>query len=159
MIFSFVQKFFFGQHKSYNIYFFVTRKVQFISPEFNIRLYDKNSESTKIRIFFSATLGIFFFRKKTITPLPVKWAIPNHMYTLYIWVEANLCFCIVYICIALNIHLSRGESHSLVGASLSWSWSYGSWIYNNMCNQCLTPLKLRVRTLFVDKCTRFNIMW
>jgi hypothetical protein len=36
-------------------------------PEFNIRLYDKNSESdyffssTKIRIFFSATLGIRIF--------------------------------------------------------------------------------------------------
>ena len=21
-----------------------------------------------------------------------------------------------------------------------WSWSYGSWIYNYMCNQCLSPL-------------------
>ena len=26
----------------------------------------------------------------------------------------------------------------------SWSWSYGSWIYNNLCNQCLLPLKLWV---------------
>ena len=58
MVFCFVQKFFFGQHKSSNIYFF---------PEFNIRLYDKNSESdfffssTEIRIFFSATLGIRIF--------------------------------------------------------------------------------------------------
>jgi hypothetical protein len=24
----------------------------------------------------------------------------------------------------------------------SWSWSYGSWIYNYMCNQCLSPLML-----------------
>ena len=24
----------------------------------------------------------------------------------------------------------------------SWSWSYGSWIYNYLCNQCLSPLKL-----------------
>ena len=24
----------------------------------------------------------------------------------------------------------------------SWSWSYGSWIYNYLCNQCLPPLKL-----------------
>jgi hypothetical protein len=22
----------------------------------------------------------------------------------------------------------------------SWSWSYGSWIYNFLCNQCLSPL-------------------
>jgi len=25
-----------------------------------------------------------------------------------------------------------------VGAS--WSWSYGSWIYNYLCNRCLSPL-------------------
>jgi hypothetical protein len=42
-------------------FFFIA---EFFFPEFNIRLYDKNSESdfffssTKVRIFFSATLGI-----------------------------------------------------------------------------------------------------
>jgi hypothetical protein len=30
----------------------------------------------------------------------------------------------------------------------SWSWSYGSWIYNYLCNQCLSPLKLWVQTPF-----------
>ena len=29
----------------------------------------------------------------------------------------------------------------------SWSWSYGSWIYNYLCNQCLPPLTLWVRIL------------
>jgi len=24
---------------------------------------------------------------------------------------------------------------------LSWSWSYGSWIYNYMCNLYISPLK------------------
>ena len=28
---------------------------------------------------------------------------------------------------------------------LPWSWSYGSWIYNYLCNQCLSPLTLWVR--------------
>ena len=28
----------------------------------------------------------------------------------------------------------------------SWTWSYGSWIYNYLCNQCLSPLKLWVLT-------------
>jgi hypothetical protein len=28
------------------------------------------------------------------------------------------------------------------------SWSYGSWIYNYLCNQCLSPLTLWVRTSF-----------
>ena len=27
-----------------------------------------------------------------------------------------------------------------------WSWTYGSWIFNYLCNQCLSPLMLRVRT-------------
>jgi len=22
----------------------------------------------------------------------------------------------------------------------SWSWSFGSWIYKYLCNQCLSPL-------------------
>jgi hypothetical protein len=29
----------------------------------------------------------------------------------------------------------------------SWSWSYGSWIYNYLCNQCLSSLTLWVPTL------------
>ena len=28
---------------------------------------------------------------------------------------------------------------------MSWSWSYGSWIYNYLCNQYLSPLTLWVR--------------
>ena len=28
-----------------------------------------------------------------------------------------------------------------------WSWSHGSWIYNYLCNQCLSPLKFWVRIL------------
>ena len=40
---------------------------------------------------------------------------------------------------------------------LSWPWSYGSWIYNYLCNQCLTPLELWVWTLFTVRCTRYNM--
>jgi hypothetical protein len=39
------------------------------------------------------------------------------------------------------------------------SWLYHSWIYNYLCNQCLSPLKLWVRPPFMVKCTRYNIMW
>jgi hypothetical protein len=28
----------------------------------------------------------------------------------------------------------------------SWTWSYGSWIYNYLCNQCLSPLKFEPRS-------------
>ena len=56
VFFRFAQKFFFGQHESQNIIFF---------PQFNIRLYDKNSESD---FFFPSTKIRIFFQKKTITP-------------------------------------------------------------------------------------------
>jgi hypothetical protein len=35
----------------------------------------------------------------------------------------------------------------------SWSWSYGSWIYNHLCNQFLSPLMLWVRILIGARCT------
>ena len=34
-----------------------------------------------------------------------------------------------------------------------WSWSYGSWIYNYLCNQCLSPLMLWVRISIRARCT------
>jgi hypothetical protein len=39
------------------------------------------------------------------------------------------------------------------------SWSYCSWIYNYLYNQCLLPLKLWVRTPFMARCTRYNIIY
>ena len=83
MVFCFVQKVFFRTTQELEYLFFSSRKARNFFQEFNIRLYDKNSESdyiffssTKIRIFFSATLGIriFFLEKK---PLQVKWSFPN----------------------------------------------------------------------------------
>ena len=38
-------------------------------------------------------------------------------------------------------------------------WSYGSWIYNYLWNQCLSSLKLRVLTPFLAMCSRYNIIW
>jgi len=35
----------------------------------------------------------------------------------------------------------------------SWPWSYGSWIYNYLCNQPLSPLMLWVRISIRVRCT------
>ena len=35
----------------------------------------------------------------------------------------------------------------------SWPWSYGIWIYNYLCNQCLSPLMLWVRISIRARCT------
>jgi hypothetical protein len=42
---------------------------------------------------------------------------------------------------------------SLKKVGQSWPWSYGSWIYNYLCNQCLSPLMLWVRFLIRARCT------
>ena len=63
---------FFRTTEELEYYIFCCAKRKFFFPEFNIRLYDKNSEShcfffsPKIRIFFSATLEIrlFFLENK-----------------------------------------------------------------------------------------------
>ena len=35
----------------------------------------------------------------------------------------------------------------------SWPWSYGSWIYNYICNQYISPLMLYVRISIRVRCT------
>jgi hypothetical protein len=60
--------------------FFVARKALIFSPEFNIRLYDKNSESDYI--FFLHQNQNIFFRKKTpfLPPLQVRWSVPRQVH-------------------------------------------------------------------------------
>ena len=82
MVFCFVQKF-----------FFLSR--EFFPPEFNIRLYDKNSESdffssTKIRIFFSAALGIRIFILEKNHNHPWKLNGPSLSLTDYILSWKNI---------------------------------------------------------------------
>jgi len=46
----------------------------------------------------------------------------------------------------LMIPFLRGRSHC-------------SWIYNYLCNQCLSRLKLWLRMPLMVRCTQYNIMW
>ena len=41
----------------------------------------------------------------------------------------------------------------------SWPWSYGNWIYNYLCKQCLTPLKLWVLIPLMVRSTQYSFMW
>ena len=40
----------------------------------------------------------------------------------------------------------------------SWSWPYGSWIFNYLCNQCLSPLTLWVRIPLMTWHTLYNFI-
>ena len=72
----FPSEFFFSDNTRVRIFLFLSRKARIFFPEFNIRLYDKNSESDfffpspKSEYFFQQHWeSEYFFRKKTITPL------------------------------------------------------------------------------------------
>ena len=41
----------------------------------------------------------------------------------------------------------------------SWVWLYGSRVYNYICNQCLSLLKLWVLIQLMVRCVWYNIMW
>ena len=68
MVFCFVQNFFFGQRELeyFFIFCFQNLTLGYMTKTLNQIIF---FSSTKIRIFFSATLGIrIFFKKKNITP-------------------------------------------------------------------------------------------
>jgi hypothetical protein len=84
MVFCFVQKIFFRTTRELEC-FFLSRNARSFFPEFNIKLYDKNSESDYFfflhqnqNIFFS-NIGNqnIFLEKKHTPPLQVKWSFPN----------------------------------------------------------------------------------
>ena len=60
MVFCFFQNFFFGQHELEYL-FFLLRKVRIFFPEYNIRLYDKHSESDYF--FFPPPKSEYFFQQ------------------------------------------------------------------------------------------------
>ena len=60
------------------------------------------------------------------------------------------CTVYVYVSIALWRHACN------LFKRLLWSWSYGSWIYNYLCNQCQSPLTLWIRIPLIARCTVLN---
>ena len=80
-------EFFFQTTQELEYYFFLSRKARIFFPEFNIRLYDKNSESDffffpppKSEYFFQQHWESDYFLVKKHTPLSppfqVKWSFP-----------------------------------------------------------------------------------
>ena len=45
-------------------------------------------------------------------------------------------------------HVAHSAITAMLSRGPSWPWSEGSWIYNYLCNQCLSPLMFWVRTPF-----------
>jgi len=63
--------------------------------------------------------------------------------------ECILPFFVFHVVVYM-MHVQRGKL---------LSWSYGSWIFNYLCNQYLLLLTLWVRIPLMARCTRCNYMW
>jgi hypothetical protein len=57
---------------------------------------------------------------------------------------------------AIIFHIMLDKSYYHVMGGPSWPWSYGSWIYNYLCNQCLSPLMLVWILLSARRTTLFD---
>ena len=49
-------------------------------------------------------------------------------------------------CTLFDKHLPVWYNIAFIVIPITWPWSYGSWIYNYLYNQCLSLLKMWVRT-------------
>jgi hypothetical protein len=75
---------FYSDNMRVRTFIFLSRKAQIFFLEFNIRYYDKNSESEyfffpppKSEYFFQRHWeSEYFFRKKPISLLQIKWSVP-----------------------------------------------------------------------------------
>jgi hypothetical protein len=95
--------------------------------------------------FYLVDTVLNFRRKKTPFDFHLAFNLRSHI-SLTVF---NICAVIV------------GIMETVTGLSLlkGQSWSYGSWIYNYLCNQCLSPTKVWIRIPLMARCTRYNIMW
>jgi hypothetical protein len=92
------------------------------------------------------------FKLKNITKNEDKIFTSNYPRKWHIWVWGHDVPLYTGVCTIQVQHTAELEAILVI-------WSYGSWIYNYLCNQCLSPLKLWVWILLMVRCTRYNIMW
>ena len=84
------------------------------------------------------------------------------IYLYWIWNWLEMLGRLVFLTI-LKFHRNKfifpDKLHNILTTVLviaegpSWLWSHGSWIYNYLCHQCLSPLMLWVRISMRARCT------
>jgi hypothetical protein len=79
-------------------------------------------------------VDVFVFGKKLFVYITCRIEIKFYLRSQYVRTSSNVGQCVG-------------------GRMASWPWSYGSWIYNCLCNQYQSPLMLWVRILIRARCT------
>jgi hypothetical protein len=80
---------------------------------------------------------------------PKAWMVNDKM---TLWKESlNSGGATVYIPLIVLVDIKLSYHNTIKGQS--WPWSNGSWIYNYLCSQCLSPQMLWVRNTIRVRCT------
>ena len=121
---------------------------------FLLKLFKSKMSKLMLYFFLASSFAVkqikpskfYFTLKKTIFAIIIVTLYITQYLKLFVtWINCNIL-------------ISNNSNILLLLRGLSWSWLYGSWIYNYLCNQCLSPLMLRVR-IPLGQVSRYNIMW
>ena len=103
---------------------------------FQLEIMCNISSNFKCQLSFKSLLRLIIFEQ----PSPCL---------MFLWDCCLVCVCLLVIAILYSTGIVLSIIKYNVGLySLIlkvWSWSYGRWIYNHLCNQCLSLLTLWVR--------------
>jgi cytochrome b561 len=104
-----------------------------ISTEIIYRTYNKLHNVDSL-LPFHKWMGIVGFNANTISAISWRSVVLVEKNTNLSQVTSKLIHIMLY-CVFCNICNGNGQL---------WSWAYGSWIYNYLCKQWLSPLTLWV---------------
>jgi hypothetical protein len=119
-----------------------------------------NSEGLDIHYHISSyqyTLSHLILSVYIITshPISIHYHISSYQYTISHLILSDCLVCLIFItAIILYIYIIYIILPLIKGPS--WSWSYGSWIFNYLCNQCLSPLKFKLHSWRVLDTTLYD---
>ena len=105
----------------------------------------------------SSSCGILCFALLTTPVMRHEWMTKEYILNV-ITMLSKICISNYEYLVLHNI-CEEFEHTKGMNAKPSWALSYGRWIYNCLCIQCTSLLKLWVRISVMAKCTRCNSRW
>jgi hypothetical protein len=114
----------------------------------------RQKSKDKMNEFCTGDIIIYYWSPKRLLAWPpIVIQYDRHGTYLFLYSNSHLFQNDIYM---LSSNWMTQKNHLLIShisiliEGPSWPWSYGSWIYNYLCNQCLSPLML-VRISLCDK--------
>jgi hypothetical protein len=119
-----------------------------------------------MKTIYNCILSLTFFFPQLLSLMKsLHLSVENHKYLCLILALLILVACYRYIVLVVLVQYNYIYQwiFNIIykWEEPSWPWSYGSWIYNYLCIQCLSPLMMWVRISIRARCTTLcdNVCW